>query len=271
MKIISLQPSVSVILDRLGCLDSLAACTRYCLDAVPALRDRGLPVIHDSWSTKTEELLPVAADIVIASVPYRQESLTAILKAGMPALTLSPRNLADIYKDIRLIASIAGVAERGEALVDEMQQQIAVIAERAAAAPHRPIVHCEEWGKPVIHSQLWVAELVELAGGRFAGEPGARTTAEAVAALLPDVMIASWCGAGARVPLEKIVEQRCWNDLNAVKNGQVYCILDELLNTPGPNLVDGLRALAQAIHPEIFSAREGTFGRQLDRFSAQCV
>ncbi len=43
MKIISLQPSVSIILDRLGCLDSLAACTKYCLEAVPALRERSLP------------------------------------------------------------------------------------------------------------------------------------------------------------------------------------------------------------------------------------
>ncbi|MBV8675185.1 MAG: ABC transporter substrate-binding protein, partial [Acidobacteriaceae bacterium] len=57
MKIVSLQPSVSVILDRLGCLDSIAACTKYCLDVVPALRERSLPMVHDSWSTHPEELL----------------------------------------------------------------------------------------------------------------------------------------------------------------------------------------------------------------------
>ena len=132
MKIISLQPSVSIILDRLGCLDSLAACTKYCLEAVPALRDRSIPVIHDSWSTKAEELLPVPADLVIASVPYRQESLTAILKSGRPVLTLSPRNLADIYQDIRLIAAVVQVSEAGEALIEEMQSQI----EDGAAARH---------------------------------------------------------------------------------------------------------------------------------------
>jgi iron complex transport system substrate-binding protein len=140
MKIISLQPSVSIILDRLGCLDALAACTKYCLDAVPALRTRSLPIVHDSWSTKAEELLPIHADLVIASVPYRQESLTAILKAGRPVLALAPHTLDDIYEDIRLISSIVQAASRGEALIAEMQAEIEAVKSRTASIPVRPHV-----------------------------------------------------------------------------------------------------------------------------------
>jgi len=265
MKIISLQPSVSIILDRLGCLDSLAACTKYCLEAVPELRERSLPVVHDSWSTKAEELLPVAADLVIASVPYRQESLTAILKSGRPVLTLAPRSLADIYADIRLIASIVHQPERGAALVAEMHAEIAAVRSLTAPLP-RPRVYCEEWGKPLIHSQLWVAELVEAAGGTFVGEPGATTTAEVVAAADPDVIITAWCGAGDRVPLERIVEQRQWDELTAVRNRRVYCIADELLNTPAPALLGGLHALTRAIHPEVFGDMTTPHGRQIDEF-----
>ena len=267
MKIISLQPSVSIILDRLGCLDSLAACTRYCLETVPALRDRSLPVVHDSWSTKAEELLPVRADLVIASVPYRQESLTAILKSGRSVLTLSPRNLADIYQDIRLIASVVGAAPKGKALVAEMQAEIEAVKARMAAISPKPLVYCEEWGKPLIHSQLWVMELVEAAGGEFIGTPGATTEAEAVAAADPDVIVAAWCGAGDRVPLERIVEQRRWQNLRAVRSGGVYCIADELLNTPAPTLIGGLHALAQAIHPDIFGSLHGDSGRKIDLIS----
>ncbi|HST13009.1 MAG TPA: hypothetical protein VLL05_21700, partial [Terriglobales bacterium] len=53
-------------------------------------------------------------------------------------------------------------------------------------------------------------------------------------------------------PLQKIVRDRNWNDLAAVRAGRVYCIRDELLNTPAPTLIAGLRALAAAIHPETF-------------------
>lgn len=271
MKIISLQPSVSVILERLGCLDALAACTKYCLDAVPKLRERGIPLVHDSWSTKTEELLPVAADLVIASVPYRQESLTAILKSGRPVMALAPRTLEDIYQDIRLIAAVMHAVKRGEEVVDEMRREIDAIVSRSTAIGAKPRVYCEEWGKPLIKSQYWIRELVEAAGGSFLGEPGMRTEADEVAAADPEVIVAAWCGAGDRVPLEKMVAQRGWQELDAVKNGRVYCITDELLNTPAPTLVGGLRALAQAIHPEVFGAIAASSGRRIKPFSAGCV
>ena len=74
----------------------------------------------------------------------------------------------------------------------------------------------------------------------------------------PDVLVAAWCGAGGRVPLEKTILQRGgWQDLPASKSGRVFCISDELLNTPGPVLVQGLQALAWAIHPELFTRPEG--------------
>jgi len=63
----------------------------------------------------------------------------------------------------------------------------------------------------------------------------------------------AWCGAGERVPLERTAEKRSWQSLRAVRNSRVFCIADELLNTPAPTLIGGLHALAAAIHPEIFS------------------
>lgn len=282
MKIISLQPSVSIILDRLGCLDSLAACTKYCLEAVPALRTRNLPIVHDSWSVTEDELTNLLSatsgsghakllpgrPVLIASVPYRLESLAAILKSGTPVLALAPHSLADIYADIQHIARLLNVSEKGEALIAEMQSVIETVRTQTEKL-RRPLVYCEEWGKPLIHSQQWVAELVEIAGGTFLGTPGATTTTEAIAAASPDVIIAAWCGAGNRVPLEKLVAQREWQHLTAVRESRVYCIADELLNTPAPTLISGLDALARAIHPEIFGAPEDSSIRRLSQNAPQ--
>lgn len=271
MKIASLQPSISIILDRLGCLDVLAACTRYCLDAVPSLRERGLSVIRDSWSTSADELLAVRPDLVIASVPYRRESLEAILKAGCPVLALAPHSLADIEHDIRLIAAVAGAPSKGEAIVGEMRAAIDEIRRRTAPLLPRPRVYCEEWGNPLIHSQLWVRELVEAAGGIFVGEPGATTTFEAVAAADPDVVVASWCGAGDRVPLEKLAGRPGWQSMHAVNEGRIACIADELLNTPAPTLIGGLEALAAALHPRHFPAPGGLRWLSRSRSAVPCV
>jgi iron complex transport system substrate-binding protein len=50
--------------------------------------------------------------------------------------------------------------------------------------------------------------------------------------------------------LEKIVEQRGWTELAAVRNGRLFCITDQLLNTPATTLIGGLDAIAWALHPE---------------------
>lgn len=267
MRIISLQPSVSILLRHLGRLDALAACTRYCLEALPELRERKIAVVKDSWSTTPEDLLPIAADLVIASVPYRIESLAAILRAGRPVLALAPHSLADIYQDIRLVSSVVGESAKGEALVTSMDTTIAGMRARTREFA-RPRVYCEEWGKPMIHSQAWVKELVEAAGGAFLGEPGTHTRSEDIERADPDLIVMAWCGAGDRVPLERVVEQRAWEELRAVREGRVYCITDELLNTPAPTLTQGLTALSRCLHPDIFGTIQPPLGRGILHFSS---
>ena len=98
---------------------------------------------------------------------------------------------------------------------------------------------------------------LEAAGGEFIGQPGATLDAQWPGMQPPEVVIAAWCGAGDRVPLEKIIRDRHWHDLPAAKSGRVYCIRDEFLNTPAPTLIEGLHAVAAAIHPELFPQPAG--------------
>jgi iron complex transport system substrate-binding protein len=256
LRIAALQPSISIILDRLGALDTLVACTRYCVEAVPALAERSITIVKDSWSSTTDEILSAQPNLVLACVPYRMESLAALLKSGCPVVSLAPHTLADIYGDIRLLGSIVHRVAMAESLVVEMQREIASTSAKIASEEPRPLVYCEEWGKPLIHSQPWVAELVEAAGGRFLGDAAKQTTAEAVAAADPDVMIFCWCGAGDRVPLERVIARRGWQHLSAVRQGRIFCIADEWLNSPAPSILLGLRALAAAIHPSRFDVKE---------------
>jgi len=247
----------------LGLLDRVVACTKYCADVCPEAADGTRQIVSDSWSTQAEEIHAARADFVIACVPYQLEAVGEILKAGIRFLGLAPRTLADIFADIATIARVMGVPERGEDVVARMQVAINEVRERCKNESARPRVFCEEWGKPIIASQTWVAELIRAAGGEFIGEPGKATTIEAVANAYPDVLLAAWCGAGDRVPLEKIVDQRNWSDTRAVRDGRVFCIRDELLNTPATSLVDGLRAIAWALHPTQFSRPAGI--RQIGR------
>ncbi len=255
-RIACLQPSATVILEAVGELGRVVACTRYCADVVPEVRDGSRTILADSWTADTAQIVAARPDLVIAAVPYQEKAVAEILKAGARFLGLAPKTLADIYTDIATIAGAVGASDRGEALIEAMQRRIEQIRDRVGKAA-RPRVFCEEWGKPVIASQPWVAELVDAAGGTFVGDPGRATTAEELVRLDPQIVVAAWCGAGDRVPLEKIVADRGWQGISAAQSGRVFCIRDEFLNTPAPTLVQGLDALAFAIHPELFPRTKG--------------
>jgi iron complex transport system substrate-binding protein len=255
-RIVSLQPSATVTLDRLGLLERVVACTKYCADVCPSVRDSHRLIISDSWTAQAHQILAAHPDLVIASVPYQLDAVAEILKAGIRYLGLAPRTLADIYTDVATIAGVVGVPDGATQLISDMQRDIDDVRHQTAARP-KPIVLCEEWGKPIIHSQPWVAELVEAAGGRFLGDPGKHTDAATIRSAKPDIIIAAWCGAGDRVPLDKIIHDREWSDTPAGRDNRVYCIADELLNTPAPTLIGGLHALAWATHPELFPQPPG--------------
>jgi iron complex transport system substrate-binding protein len=260
-RVVSLQPSVTVTLRDLGLLGRLVACTKYCVDVCPEVRDTGCIIVEDSWSAKADQIMAAKPDLVIASVPYRLESVGEILKSGIPFLGLAPKTLDDIYKDIMMINRLLhhpriDEVHPGASLVAKMEREVQAMWQRTMGRA-RPLVYCEEWGKPLIFSQTWVAELVEAAGGRFFGQPGKQTTEEEIIVADPDVIVAAWCGAGDRVPLEKIIPKRGWEQTKAARTGRVYCINDEFLNTPASTLIQGLHALAAAIHPETFPTRTG--------------
>jgi iron complex transport system substrate-binding protein len=255
-RIACLQPSATVILDGLGELNRVVACTRYCADVVPAVSDGSRKILSDSWTADAAEIVAAAPDLVIAAVPYQEKAVIEILKAGARFLGLAPKTLADIYTDISMISGVVGASDRGLMLIESMQQEIDEVRSHASGK-HRPRVFCEEWGKPILASQKWIAELVAAAGGEIIGEPGRAVSAEEIIRLDPEVLIAAWCGAGDRVPLEKIIADRGWQQTSAAQASRVYCISDELLNTPAPTLMRGLDALAHAIHPEIFPPVQG--------------
>jgi iron complex transport system substrate-binding protein len=255
-RIACLQPSATVILDAIGELGRVVACTRYCAEVVPGVADGSRAILADSWTADTAQIVAAKPDLVIAAVPYQEKAVSDILRAGVRFLGLAPKTLADIYTDIATISGAVAAADRGEEVIAAMQRDIGQVRARTAASARRR-VWCEEWGKPLIASQKWVAELVEAAGGDFVVTAGTHASAEDVRRLDPEVIIAAWCGAGERVPLEKIISERGWQGTTAARSGRVFCIRDEFLNTPAPTLLRGLEALAFAIHPELFPSTKG--------------
>ena len=200
-----------------------------------------------------ERVAALMPDLVITSltVPGHERVVERLLTLKIPLLVLAPKSVADVARDIRMVAGVLGVSERGEALAVELEAALAV---RGPVAEDAPRVLVEWWPKPVIAAarQSWVNDLITAAGGVNAlGERDVASTPltdEEVVAMNPDAVVISWCGVPtSHYRTEVVLKRPAWQGVGAVKNRQVTPISEAFLGRPGPRLIEGLAALRAVV------------------------
>jgi iron complex transport system substrate-binding protein len=183
---------------------------------------------------------PVASGDVAAA--------TARLNCDAQVLQIDPQTLDEVLESINVIATAAGVPDRGREYVKALQSRLGGV--RAAVSGRtRPRVFVLEWIDPPFGAGHWVPDLVLAAGGEpVLARPGERsvaTTYEAIADAQPDVVIVAPCGYG----LDAASEQARSVIATLPDRAQVWAIdADAVMVRPGPRLVDGVEALASILH-----------------------
>jgi iron complex transport system substrate-binding protein len=260
-RIVSLAPSVTSILLSLGARRQLVAVSKWCKDVADV---NGLPELGDCWSlgaggagNSAALLMQLKPTMIIGSVPFKTETVQKILELPVPFLALNPRSLADVEMDVRTLGRIVDTSARAEALIRQMRGAFERVRKIAKSAKTRPRVYCEAWPNPRISSPPWVAELVEIAGGKMATVAGQRVTDEEVARANPEVIVLAWTATGGKSKPEQSLANPAWQNVNAVRERKVFAIRDELLNTPGPPLARGAEDLLRVLHPELAASIPG--------------
>jgi iron complex transport system substrate-binding protein len=263
LRIVSLAPNVTSILLALGASRELVGVSKWCKEVAPV--GRRLQV-GDCWKMDVREVMRLRPTLLIGSVPFAPETVASILKEPVAFLAINPRTLMDIENDIRTLARLVNRVAAGEKLILAMRTNFERVARRAKRFRKRPRprVYCEAWPHPRISSPPWVSELIDMAGGEAVVPAGTRITDQDVARARPDVIILAWTAAGARSKPSSALRNTGWRDVPAVRTGRVAVIRDELLNTPGPPLIEGARALFRTIHPaaKIGGGRDAARGKR---------
>ena len=237
LRIVSLAPSATSILSAIGAKSSLVGVTKWCVQVAPV---DGLPQLGDCWHMDgVEQILALRPSVVIGSVPYRQETVAKLLAQPLSFLAMNPRSLADIYADIRLLAGIVRNVPAGDRLIRSMQTELARISKKVKPKQARLRVYCEAWPNPRISSPPWVAELIEICGGKMAVPAGQKVSDQQVAEANPDVIVLAWAATADKSDPEQAYNVAAWKNTPAIRERRVHVISDELLNTPGPPLVKG--------------------------------
>jgi iron complex transport system substrate-binding protein len=171
----------------------------------------------------------------------------------------TPREFADVWRDLRALGDASGTRAIADAIVADAERRIALVSGRVAHADRRPRVFFAEWVDPIYCAGHWVPEMIALAGGidplaRPAGE-SVRVSWDDVVASKPDVVIVAPCGFGVGAGFEQLplLQRRLgWTALPAVRTGQVFVVdANAYFARPGPRLVDGVELLAHLLHPEL--------------------
>src|ERR1700727_683617 len=150
LRIVSLAPSATSLLCAIRAKSSLVGVTKWCVDVAPVA---GLPQLGDCWRLEAvEEILSLRPTLVIGSVPYKQETVAKLLEQPLNFLAMNPRTIADVYADIRLLASIVGRVPEGERTIRAMRDGFAKVSKEAKARPERIRAYCEAWPNPRISS-----------------------------------------------------------------------------------------------------------------------
>ena len=260
-RIVSLAPSNTEIVCALDACDRLVGVTDF--DDFPT-EVVDLPKVVVQTQVDLERLVAAEPDLVLAAGNELTPSsvIERIEDLGVPVLVLYPESLDEVYADIELVGDAIDRRAEANELVDGLRVRVAAV-EDAVAGVSAPLTLYE-----VFHAEgttytagegSFLASLLALAGAEpVTGDAEGVMGAEELAAADPELILlgtASYDSALAdpAAALDAVRARPGWGELAAVRDGNVIPYLADIVTTrPGPRIVDGLEALARAIHPDRF-------------------
>lgn len=210
------------------------------------------PKVSAFLTAKVDKILALQPDCVFGFSDLQADIAASLIRAGVQVTVFNQRSVEEIFSMLYQVAAMVGCADDGLARIAVMRQRLDAIRVEVAAleatGKRRPKVFFEEWDDPHISGIRWVSELLGIAGGddvfpELACESLGKNRIIAAGADIvrrnPDIIIGSWCGKKFRP--EKVAARAGWQDVAAVKTGQLFEIKSADILQPGPAaLTDGV-------------------------------
>ncbi|GLV56741.1 ABC transporter substrate-binding protein [Dictyobacter sp. S3.2.2.5] len=258
-RIVSLAPSISEILGALHLekrVVGVDAFTNY----PPSLA--GLKKVSSSSGFNVEAIVALKPDLVLSSGGLSNKYDTQMSQLGLQVVDLPSPTIAQTMDQIALIGRLTHTENVANPLVAQMKQQIAQVQSAVkGTTTAKTLLEVDDStpGKPYVFGGNSFGD--EMAGYANAtnifhsnttngGYP--QVTDEAIIAANPQYIILTEDPMYGGQP--SVVYKRAnWGGIAAVKSHHVYHINSDIMQRPGPRIVQGLRCLAQVVHPDKFS------------------
>jgi iron complex transport system substrate-binding protein len=204
-------------------------------------------------SARIEPVLARRPDLVLAAPWNRGGFLELLERADVRAAILRPAvDFDDIRASVRRVGWLTGTEARAGEVIARLDARLEQIDRRLRGVSPRPRVLSFSH-MIVAGSGTTVDTLIRRAGGRNAGaeaglEGHAKVSIERLLTIDPDVLLLGFDADGSRERLFEAYPHL--SALRAVREDRVIVLPPRQLTTVTPHLVDGVEALARALHPE---------------------
>lgn len=251
-RIVALSPSDCEILYALGAEDTLVGRGQYC-DYPEAVLE--IPAVNSGAETNLEQILALNPQVVVmTAMAQTTEQVEALEKAGVKVVVSDAQDIAGTYEAIALLGKLVGKEAEADALITQMKDAFAAIAEKAENTGKTVYFEVSplEYGLWTAGKNTFMDELATICGleNAFADVEGWQgVSQEQVLARDPDyiVTISMYFGEGP-TPVEEILGRKGWEGLKAVKNQQVFNADSNAMSRPAPRLVDAAQALFDFVY-----------------------
>ncbi|OQY15955.1 MAG: hypothetical protein B6I36_11305 [Desulfobacteraceae bacterium 4572_35.1] len=240
-RIVSLVPSVTEILYALHAEHQLVGVTDFC-NYPPAASQKRSVGAYDSPGLET--VISLAPDLIIMDIAGSSPGLLRQFEQlGVPVFLVAPKSLDSTMGTIDALGMLTGKEVQAQVLLNMLRDRIEQVRKMRPAKTVRTLVCVMIKPLIVAAGGTLADDLIGLAGGSNVVAGLRRYPVigmEMVLAYDPELIIVS-PHPGTPNPVDYFQK---WPQLQAVRNHNVVNIKADLLQRPGPRLVDGLRELA---------------------------
>lgn len=245
-RIVALTAADCEILFALGAGDTLVGRGEFCDYPDEAL---DAPVVQSGYETNLEQIIALEPQVVLMSTMNQsKEQVEALEDAGIAVVVSNATKIEEVYTAIELIGEITAKDDEADVLVSEIK---AAFSQYDTIPDSGKTVYFEvsplQYGLWTAGSGTFMDELATMLGltNIFADVQGwAEISEEQVIERNPDyiVTITMYYGEGPK-PEDEIASRAGWQDITAVKNGDVFNADNDEISRPGPRLTEAAESL----------------------------
>lgn len=258
-KVICLSTSANQTLESLGLLDRVIAVDTYAPNYIPALAE--LPQF-DMMAPDVEQIALLEPDLIIVTGMALSDGTNPyqpLIDMGICIVIIpSSDSIQGVKDDIAFIASIFGMEEAGQALIDGMQSTIDEISAIAATITEKKSVFFEISAMPYIYSfgtGTFLDEMISLIGAEnVMGDQAGwiSVTEEDAVAANPDVILTSVDYIDD--PVGEIMARPGWENVTAVANSDVHYITTSYASLSNEHIINAMVEMALAVYPDAYAS-----------------